>query len=363
MRWAKILILLLLMFLIANPAFAKKRTIKEFLARPPIHIKNNSTTPLGLTPAQIKTVYHLPNTPGKGTVAIIDAYDTPTIQNDLAVFNKQFNLPSCTTENGCLEIHKMTNKLKKDTGWAGETALDVEWAHAIAPGAKILLVEATSPSGENLLKAVDYGRNRSDVVAVSMSWGGPEFETTNKYDSYFVSKNGAVFFASSGDNGTGVEWPAVSNNVIGVGGTSLQFNTDGSLKSETAWEGSGGGVSLYISEPLFQIAYRISKLNGKRAVPDVSYNANPSSGFSVYLGGRWLVVGGTSAGAPQWAALKALGKDITLTKLYEDASGPDYRLYFRDILRGINGNCKTFCNAKKNYDTVTGLGSPISAKF
>ena len=257
----------------------------------------------------------------------------------------------------------MTKKLKKDNGWAGETALDVEWAHAIAPKARILLILATSSSGTNLLKAIDYARNRNGVVAISMSWGGNEFETVTKYDSYFTSRSGATFFASSGDNGTGVQWPAVSPNVIAVGGTTLNFNSNGSLKSETAWEGSGGGVSSYVSEPIFQIAYRILKLNGKRAVPDVSYNANPSSGFAVYQNGRWLMAGGTSAGAPQWAALRALGKDITITKLYEDASGSDYASYFRDILKGINGDCKSFCNAKRNYDTVTGLGSPLTYKY
>ncbi len=366
MRFGKILFLLLLLLFIqpfTKPVYGKSRTIKEFLARPPIHIKSNLNSPTGLTPAQVKAVYHLPNSGGKGTIAIIDAYDSPTIETDLEMFSKQFGLPSCTTKNGCLEIHKMASKIKKDNGWAGEIALDVEWAHAIAPNAKILLVESVSPSGENLIKAVDYGRNREDVIAVSMSWGGLEFETASKYDSYFISKNGATFFASSGDNGTGVQWPAVSPNVIGVGGTTLNFNSNGSLKSETTWEGSGGGVSAYFTEPLFQIAYKILKLSGKRAVPDVSYNANPSSGFSVYQNGRWLVVGGTSAGAPQWAALRALGKDITISKLYEDASGPDYASYFRDILKGINGDCKTFCNAKKNYDTVTGLGSPLTYHY
>lgn len=363
MRYGKIFILLFLVLFFAQIAQSKKRTIKEFFARPPIHIKNNSNTPIGLTPEKIKAVYHLPDSGGNGTVAIIDAYDAPTIENDLSIFSKQFHLSTCTIKNGCLEIHKMISGLKKDNGWAGETALDVEWVHAIAPKAKILLVEATSASGENLLKAVDFARNRQDVVAVSMSWGGAEFEAMNKLDNYFVSIYGATFFASSGDNGTGVQWPAVSMNVIGVGGTTLNFNNDGSFKSETAWEGSGGGVSSYVSEPIFQTAYRILKLNRKRAVPDVSYNANPSSGFSVYQNGRWLMVGGTSAGAPQWAALRALGKNITISKLYEDASGPDYASYFRDILKGINGDCKTFCNAKKNYDTVTGLGSPLTYHY
>lgn len=363
MRFGKIFILLLFVFLLAYPSYAKKKTLKEFSARPPIHIKNNSYAPSGLTPTQVKTVYHLPNSGGKGTIALIDAYDAPTVERDLFVFNQQFNLPSCTIKNKCLEIHKMAKKLKGDKGWAGETALDVEWAHAIAPNAKILLVLAASSSGTDLLNAIDYARKRTDAVSISMSFGGSEFEDVTKYDNYFKSISGATFFASSGDNGTGVQWPAASPNVIAVGGTTLHFNANGSFKSETAWNGSGGGVSEYIAEPLYQIAYRILKLNGKRAVPDVSYNADPQSGFSVYQNGSWFTVGGTSAGAPQWAALRALGKTITPAKLYEDASGPDYALYFRDILKGINGDCKSFCNAKRNYDTVTGLGSPISYRY
>ena len=363
MAYVRIFIILFLILFFVQPAYAKKRTIKEFSAHPPIHIKNNAATPIGLTPSQVKTVYHLPDSGGNGTVAIIDAYDAQTVESDLTVFSKQFHLSPCSTKNGCLEIHKMASKLKKDNGWAGETALDVEWVHAIAPKAKILLIESISASGENLLKAVDFARNRKDVVAVSMSWGDAEFETASKYDSYFVSKYGATFFASSGDNGNGIQWPAVSPKVIGVGGTTLNFNADGSFKSETAWNGSGGGVSSYVSEPVFQIAYRISKLNNKRAVPDVSYNADPSSGFSVYQNGRWFTVGGTSAGAPQWAALRALGKNISISKLYEDASGSDYASYFRDILKGINGDCKSFCNAKRNYDTVTGLGSPLTYHY
>ena len=190
----------------------------------------------------------------------------------------------------------------------------MEWAHAMAPQAKILLVEAKTSSGPNLLKAIDYARSLKSVVAISMSWGGPEFSAEDQLDYHFTSSSSAVFFASSGDTGTGVNWPAASKNVVSVGGTTLNLSGTGQLNSETAWSGSGGGVSKFETEPIFQKNYVIPQSNGMRAVPDVSFDANPISGFSVYHsnGTRngWYVVGGTSAGAPQWAAIQSLGLSL-----------------------------------------------------
>ena len=194
----------------------------NYKGKNPIHIyKSDTKTPQGISPDQIKKIYNLPKTGGHGTIAIIDAYDDTTMEADLAVFDKTFNLPDCTTKNKCFEQHLMASKTSTNSGWAGETALDVEWAHAIAPNAKILLVEAKTPSGANLLSAIDYAASRSDVVAVSMSWGGEETVEEKSLDSHFVSKSGAVFFASSGDDGWGASWPAASPNVVSVGGTSL----------------------------------------------------------------------------------------------------------------------------------------------
>ncbi len=183
-----------------------------------------------------------------------------------------------------------------NSGWDLETSLDVEWAHAIAPGAKILLVEATTPSGANLLKAVDYAAAQSGVVAVSMSWGGAEFPEETSLDSHFASKSGAVFFASAGDNGSGASWPASSPDVVGVGGTSITLNASGTLSKESAWSGSGGGVSAYEHAPAFQNGYLIPKSGGMRAIPDVAYDADPASGFPIIHKGKWQEVGGTSAG-------------------------------------------------------------------
>lgn len=347
----------------------------NFQAYPPFHIKSdrftNNALPQGLAPSKVRTAYNLPSSGGTGkTIAIIDAYDNPNAQNDLNVFSNQFNLPSCTTSNGCFEKHMMSNRISGNSGWALESDLDVQWAHAIAPQAKILLVEARSASGNDLLNAVNYARNRADVITVSMSWGGGEFSTESNYDYYFTSPYGAAFFASSGDSGNGVEWPAVSANVVGVGGTTLNLDSSGNVLSETAWNGSGGGLSAYENEPAYQVTYGVLGANGKRAVPDVSFDADPNTGVSVYdsmgyAGQRgWFVIGGTSVGAPQWAAIKALGSTASNNHFYQDALTPSiYSTVFRDIMNGANGICGFYCTARPTYDYVTGFGSPVTVNF
>jgi subtilase family serine protease len=362
----------------------------QFTAKPPIHsLFAASTSPQGLAPSEVKSAYHLPTSGGSGTIAIISAFDHPYIESDLAVFDKTFSITPCTAAGKCLEIHKMTSKEKTNTGWDMESALDTQWAHAIAPSAKILVVEATSDSGTDLMKAVDYARGRSDVVSVSMSWGGDEFASEIKLDGHFGTSTAKVakgqtaqsiaWFASSGDDGTGASWPAVSPNVIAVGGTSLAIDTAGKFFSESAWSGSGGGVSAYENEPAYQKDYSIYRAGGKRAIPDVSYAADPMRGFSIYHVSSktiaktapkvrgWYVVGGTSAGAPQWAAIAALGASIrdaiSLPALYADKASATYSDFFRDITSGENGTCAYYCVARKHFDYVTGLGSPLTYKF
>ncbi len=351
-----------------NPALAAYR-FSSFRGRPPIHqFGGISDQPQGLTPDQVKAAYHLPSSGGQGTIAIIGAYNDPTIADDLNVFSTQFHLPACTTANGCFIKH-VIGAAKSNAGWAMETSLDVEWAHAIAPQARILLVAATTPSGKNLLDAIDYARSRPNVVAVSMSWGGGEFPDETKLDNHFQSPNNQItFFASSGDNGAGASWPAASPNVVAVGGTHLLFTANGTVHSESAWAGSGGGVSAYEPEPAYQRDYAINKAQAHRAIPDVAYNADPSSGFSIYrASGKskkgWYVVGGTSAGAPQWAAIKALGLAADNDKFYADKATTNNGSFFRDIRSGTNGDCGYYCVARKHYDYVTGLGSPLTTTF
>ena len=336
----------------------------NFVGRSPIHVyKSTGRSPNGVTPDEIKFLYHLPSSGGRGTIAIISAYNAISIENDLADFDAQFSLPSCTTKNGCLETHRMSAQEKSDAGWALETALDVEWAHAIAPSAHILLVSATSPSGANFLSALDYVSNRRDVVSVSMSWGGPEFPEEVTLDSHFVSKSKAVYFASSGDTGTGASWPASSPNVVAVGGTTIVFDRNQKPRGEIAWSGSGGGMSAYEEAPIYQTGYSIPKSNGMRAIPDVAYDADPKTGFPIVHDSVWRTVGGTSAGAPQWAALAALGSGASNTNFYKDKTLATNGRYFTDITSGANGACIFYCTARKRYDYVTGLGTPHTVQF
>ena len=335
----------------------------DFRGIPPIHVHSTSKVPIGITPVQIKKIYGLPNNGGKGTIVIVGAYNDATIESDLAVFDTTFNLPACTTANGCFTKHLMSTKEGSNSGWTLETSLDVEWAHAIAPSAKIVFVAATTQGGANLLKAIDYAASLPGVVAISMSWGGAEFPEETSLDSHFKSVSNALFFASSGDNGAGASWPAASPYVIGVGGTSIALNSNATFSKETAWSGSGGGISTYEREPSYQTSYVIPKAGGMRAIPDVSYDADSASGFPIYHAGVWREVGGTSAGAPQWAAIAALGSGITPVHLYADKSGSESKLYFRDITSGSNGDCGYLRTARAHYDYVTGLGSPLTDDF
>jgi subtilase family serine protease len=245
-----------------------------------------------------------------------------------------------------------TSYPKKNPGWALEISLDVEWAHAIAPGAKILLVEATTSSFTNLMKAEDYARAHAQYV--SNSWGGNEFAGESTYDSHFV-QSGVSFFASSGDTGGVVEYPAASPNVISVGGTTLHFSSSGAFSGETAWSDGGGGCSQYETATESQQRVSTSICGTKRGTPDVSLDADPASGVSVYdttaYQGQsgWWQVGGTSAAAPMWAARSAdAGALVNSAYVYANPA----LIPFRDITAGSNG-----FSAGAGYDLATGLGS------
>jgi subtilase family serine protease len=342
-----------------------------------------SSTVVGLTPTQIRHAYGFDslacesaNTCGSGqTIGIVDAFNDPNIQSDLNTFDNQFGLPTCTTSNGCFTIATPQGAPRTDRGWALEISLDVEWAHAIAPGANILLVEAVTNSFANLFGAVDYASARAHQV--SMSWGGSEFSSETSSDSHF-QVSGVTFFASSGDGGHGIIYPSASPLVVSVGGTTLTLGSGGNVVSETAWSGSGGGISAFESEPSYQSNYPIPSTGGLRGNPDVSYDADPASGVAVFdsLGDQglknWIQVGGTSAGSPQWAALAAIANAGRTSPLSSTSSTTPtnvaiyniaktaYSTNFRDITSGTNGSCGSLCTAGPNYDFVTGLGSPLA---
>jgi subtilase family serine protease len=339
---------------------AAQASTAEHYGHHPFRVRGDATAaPTGLSPAKIKAAYSFPTslTAGAGkTIAIVDAYNDPTIESDLAVFDSQYGLPACTTANGCFKKVNQTGGTaypKTNAGWAVEISLDVEWAHAIAPGAKILLVEARSNSFTNLLAAEDYAKAHSQYV--SNSWGGSEFSGETSYDSHFV-RTGVSFFFSSGDSGTPAEYPSASRNVISVGGTTLHFSSSGAFLSETGWSGSGGGCSLYETATSAQQSFATFAQAGcgtKRGTPDVSLDADPSSGVAVYDSTRyqgqagWFKVGGTSASCPMWAARSA-DKGAVVNSAYVYGSN----ITFRDITSGNNG-----APAQPGYDLVTGRGS------
>jgi len=344
---------------LAVPTSALAGAPVEHDASHPLHVKPNaSTSPTGLSPATIKSAYGFSTstTAGTGTtIAIVDAYDDPTAEADLGVFSSQYGLPPCTSANGCFTKVNQTGGTrypKANAGWALEISLDVQWAHAIAPGAKILLVEASSNSFTNLLAAEDYAAANAQYV--SNSWGGAEFSGESAYDSHFVHV-GTSFFVSSGDAGTPAEYPSASPNVISVGGTTLHFS-GGTYSSETGWSDSGGGCSAYESATSAQSPFSSSgQVNcaGKRATPDVSLDADPNSGVSVYDSTRysgqkgWWTVGGTSASSPMIAARAAVaGVVVNSAYVYGNSTT------FRDITSGNNG-----ASCLPGYDLVTGRGS------
>jgi kumamolisin len=328
-----------------------------------------STLPKGETPASLRTVYNLPSTGGSGIIAIVDAYHYSTAANDLAVFSKQFGLSSCTTSTGCFKVVYASGKQPvANCGWAQEAALDIEWAHAMSPNAKIVLVEAASNSIADLLAAVDVATSQVTTGGgkgeVSMSWGGSEFATETSNDSHFQNIN-VVYVAASGDTGGVNQYPSVSPYVISAGGTTINRSSTGAFLSETAWSGSGS--SLYETK----LSYQNNILNTNavyRSAPDMSFDANPQSGVLVYDSttcsgvSGWLVFGGTSVSSPAIAGIINLaaasgGGFATntvgeLTKIYANARNT---ADFRDITSGTAGSF----SALTGYDFVTGLGSSL----
>jgi hypothetical protein len=330
-----------------------------------------STVP-GLTPTQIEQAYGFSTSGVAGagqTIAIVDAFHDPNLAGDLAAFDRANNLPiQSAAQVAGMMIQVNLAGGQTDDGWAGEEALDVEWAHAMAPGAGIVVVEARSDSINDLMAAVNVARNLPGVSVVAMSWGGSEFAGETSYDSFFTTPAGhtpITFVAASGDSSAyaGAQWPASSPNVVAVGGTTLLAGASGTYLAESGWYGSGGGVSAFESEPSYQAGVQGT---GRRTTPDVAIDANPSTGLTTYVTapstgqGTWEQVGGTSASAQVWAGLLAdadqvrasfgkgtLSSTTTLAALYGTSSA------FNDVTSGSNGY-----RAGLGYDLVTGLGSP-----
>ena len=350
--------------------------------------------PVQYTPDQIRAAYGLPpiedlpySWSGAGqTIAIVVPFHNPNLEDDVQAFNTQFNLPQFGSDGLSLNVYTQTQTPTDPTVTnATEEAMDVEWAHAIAPSANIDVVEARSltmatfdpvkgwVAGDEA-QAVQEAADLPGVSVVSMSFGGGEFPGESTFDSLFTTPKGVTFVASSGDDGS-PSYPAISPNVVAVGGTTLTVNADGSYSSETGWGGSGGGRSQRELQPAYQAGVVPASMSSGalgllyRTSPDVSFDADYFTGVAVATsfqpeagvgGGPWRIGYGTSLGAPCWAGLIAivnqgcatpLNSNVprqTLAALYSLASDPTS--YARDF--HLTG-----------YNTVTGLGTPIASNL
>jgi subtilase family serine protease len=331
----------------------------------------------GFSPAQLTHAYGLDaisfaspsGTSVKGdgtgeTIAIVDAYHDPSLARDLHLFDQVYSIP-----DPALRVANLAGN-KTNAGWALEEALDVEWAHAIAPGARILVVEARSQNRNDLLACVNRARNTPGVVAVSMRWGFNESSTESS--SPFTTPAGhagITFIAAAGDGGAlgGPQWPAVSPNVLSVGGTTLNLDSAGNYLFETQWPGASGGYSQFVAEPSYQQSIQSS---GKRRSPDVAFDGSPQTGVEVYetaphsRHGSWQVVGGTSLGAPAWAGIIAIvdqGRALANLPSLDGATQTLPLLYslppsdFHTTDTSLFGMRQVFPASV----TSTGLGSPV----
>jgi subtilase family serine protease len=371
---------------------------------------NGFQFPIGYEPSDIRTAYGIDrvmfgSVAGDGTgqtIAIVDAYDDPAFLNstdskfatsDLAQFDVALGIadpPSFLKVNQSGQTSPLPGTDPAGAGnangnWEIEEALDIEWAHGIAPGANIILVEANTANDDDLYAAVATAAALPGVSAVSMSWGENEASSQLARDSTFVTPSGhqgVTFLAASGDTGgfavdnngnptttPGIDYPAASPNVVAVGGTSLQLNSDSTYSSETAWSGSGGGTSQYEKVPGWQLGVQTT---GWRTTPDVAFDADPYTGVAIYdsynnrdNSGPWVQIGGTSLAAPAWAGLIAIANQGRVLAGGSTLDGPGQTLPalysfaptdFNDITTGSNG----VFNAGPGYDEVTGLGSPIA---
>jgi subtilase family serine protease len=336
--------------------------------------------PTGLGPAQIQSAYKLAGLSGGGrTVALVDAYNDPKAASDLATYRQAYGLPACTTANGCFKQVNQNGATSPlpggDYGWAEEESLDLDAVSAACPSCHILLVEANSASTSDLVAAENAAAKAPGVVAISNSYGGSEAASQLSTDSAY-NHPGIAITASSGDSGYGVSYPAASQYVTAVGGTTLTSASNARGWTETAWSGAGSGCSAYEAKPAWQHDTGCAH----RTVADVSADADPNSGLGVYdtyngcgsstycdylieLGAvqgldGWAQVGGTSLSSPLTASVYALAGN---TASVVSGSYPySHTASLFDVTSGSNGTCSPsyLCTAQSGYDGPTGLGTP-----
>jgi subtilase family serine protease len=326
--------------------------------------------PVGYGPSDLQQAYGLSASSGSGkTVAIVDAYDDPNAEADLATYRAQFGLPACTSASASRCFTKLDQNGNQSypavsASWGQEISLDLDMVSAACPACNILLVEANSPSFSDLAAAVDTAA-RFGAVAISNSYGGGDSNDPTIVPSY--QHAGVAITASSGDSGYGVQSPASFPGVVGVGGTSL--SRSGKVYSETAWSGAGSGCSTLNAKPDYQDAGVTGCQNGK-AVADVSAVADPNTGVAVYDSyayhgqSGWLEFGGTSAASPIIASVYAQGPSTAgAIGGAADYTWTNWSGNLHDVTSGSNGTCTTaqWCKAGTGWDGPTGLGTPKGA--
>jgi subtilase family serine protease len=374
---------------------------------PPTFNCQVSTPPTCYGPAQIRTAYGVDKVKATGagrSIVIVDAFQSPTIQHDLDLFDQTFELPDATVNIIAPDgLTPFDQNDANQVGWAGEITLDVEWAHAIAPGATLKLVLAKSNNDADILSATQFAVNHNLGDVISQSFGeaeqcvDPAIERAQHRMFTKATRKGITLLASSGDQGAAqpscdnstfikaASSPASDPLVTGVGGTLLDADhLTGAYHSETTWNepqfeaGTGGGFSTVYGTPIFQKNLHLPS----RGVPDVAYNAGINSGVlaawsSSGLGADlFFRFGGTSAGSPQWAGLVALAAQLRHARVgYLNPQvyalslvKPVYAALFHDITTGDNSFTGEGDNgvtvtipgfpATKGWDPATGLGTP-----
>ena len=331
---------------------------------------DDGVTPLGSSlppssayePADLQAAYALPSaTGGAGqTVAVVDAFDDPKAEADLALYRAHYGMTACTTANGCFKKVNQNGAASPlpagNSGWAQEISLDLDAVSAACPNCNILLLEAASANFDDIVVAEDTAVAMG-ATAISNSYGSGEWSTEAAYESHYTHP-GVAITVSTGDSGYGAEYPATSAGVTAVGGTTLGIDSSARGFSETAWSGGGSGCSQYISKPAWQSGVGCAK----RTVADVSADADPNSGLAVYDSygssgtSNWYQIGGTSLSSPLVAAIYALSGNTAV------APGSPYSHsdQFYDIVSGHNGSCTPtyLCTAGPGYDGPTGFGTP-----
>ncbi|XUL89790.1 S53 family peptidase [Streptomyces galilaeus] len=333
----------------------------------------DASTPSGYSPTNLRSAYGLTSAAasnGSGeTIAIVDAYNDPNAEADLATYRSYYGLSACTTANGCFKKVSQTGSTTSlptsDAGWSEEISLDLDMASAICPLCNITLVEATSASYANL------GTAENEAVAlgakfVSNSYGGSESSSQTTYDTSYYNHPGVAITVSSGDSAYGAEYPATSRYVTAVGGTKLSTSSTTRGWTEVVWktsstEGTGSGCSSYDAKPTWQTDTGCTK----RMESDVSAVADPATGVSVYdsygVTAGWYTFGGTSVSAPIIAGVYALA-GTPASGTYPAQYPYDYAgtSSLNDVTSGNNGTCTTsyFCTAATGYDGPTGWGTP-----